>query len=113
MTYFWHAVILLLDGSTVRSMRFRNSDLQAFWEHPTDCDFCKLPAGIERVLFRKLQMLDAASTLQDLRVPPGNRLEKLRGSREGQYSIRVNAQWRLCFVWKDGEAREVEFCDYH
>ena len=97
----------------MRSMRFRNSDLQAFWEHPADCDFCKLPAGIERVLFRKLQMLDAASTLQDLRVPPGNRLEKLRGSREGQYSIRVNAQWRLCFVWKDGEAREVEFCDYH
>ena len=113
MTYFWHTVILLLDGSMVRSMRFRDSDLQAFWEHPTDCDFCKLPVGIERVLFRKLQLLDAASTLQDLRVPPGNRLEKLRGSREGQYSIRVNAQWRLCFVWKDGEAREVEFCDYH
>ena len=65
------------------------------------------------MLYRRLQMLDAAHTLLDLRTPPGNRLEKLSGSRAGSYSIRVNDQWRLCFRWSDGEAREVEFCDYH
>lgn len=58
-------------------------------------------------------MLGAAHSIQDLRVPPSNRLEKLRGDRAGQYSIRVNSQWRLCFNWVNGEAREVEFCDYH
>lgn len=58
-------------------------------------------------------MLDAANDLRDLRIPPSNHLEKLRGDRLGSYSIRVNLQWRLCFVWKDGEATEVELCDYH
>lgn len=58
-------------------------------------------------------MLDAAQTLQDLRVPPGNRLEKLTGDREGQRSIRINDQWRICFRWKDGNAYEVEITDYH
>ena len=65
------------------------------------------------MLYRRLQMLDAAHTLLDLRTPPGHHLEKLSGSRAGCYSIRVNDQWRLCFRWSDGEAREVEFCDYH
>lgn len=58
-------------------------------------------------------MLDAAQTLQDSRVPPGNRLEKLTGDREGQHSIRVNDQWRICFRWRDGNAYDVEIADYH
>ncbi len=58
-------------------------------------------------------MLDAASILTDLRVPPGNRLEKLKGDREGQYGIRVNDQWRVCFEWRSGDAYEVEIVDYH
>ncbi len=60
-----------------------------------------------------MQMLDAAQTLQFLRSPPGNRLEALRGDRRGQHSIRVNAQWRLCFIWTDNGPRDVEFVDYH
>jgi len=58
-------------------------------------------------------MLDAAENVGDLRVPPGNRLEKLKGDREGQYSIRINDQWRICFEWRDGDAYEVEITDYH
>jgi len=64
-------------------------------------------------LMRKLQILDAACVLDDLKVPPGNRLEALAGDRKGQYSIRVNRQWRLCFKWSNGEAKEVELVDYH
>ena len=63
--------------------------------------------------FRKLRMLNRALTLADLRVPPGNRLEMLRGDREGQYSIRINEQWRICFEWRDGDAYNVEIVDYH
>lgn len=62
---------------------------------------------------RKLEMIEAAESLEDLRVPPANRLEKLTRDRQGQYSIRVNDQWRVCFVWKDGDAYEVEITDYH
>ena len=62
---------------------------------------------------RKLRMLDAATVIDDLRLPPSNRLEKLRGHRRGQHSIRINDQWRICFVWKDGHASEVEIIDYH
>ena len=61
----------------------------------------------------KLTLLDAAATLEFLRSPPGNRLEALKGDRAGQHSIRVNDQWRLCFVWRDRDAHNVEFCDYH
>ena len=64
-------------------------------------------------MLRKLVALDAAEQLEDLRVPPGNRLEKLRGDRAGQHSIRVNDQWRICFLWKDGNAYDVEIVDYH
>lgn len=73
----------------------------------------KLPDDVQRTALRKLLMLDAASVLTDLRVPPGNRLEKLKGDREGQYSIRVNDQWRVCFEWRSGDAYEVEIVDYH
>jgi proteic killer suppression protein len=68
---------------------------------------------VQRAALRKLVMLDAAETLNDLRIPPGNRLEKLRGDRKGEYSIRVNDQWRLCFHWTAGDARNVEMTDYH
>ncbi|WP_082190076.1 type II toxin-antitoxin system RelE/ParE family toxin [Frateuria defendens] len=69
--------------------------------------------SIEGVARRKLEYLDAAQTLDDLRSPPGNRLEALKGDRAGQYSIRVNDQFRICFVWKDGAAHAVEIVDYH
>lgn len=69
--------------------------------------------GIERVAQRKLAQLDAAVELRDLNSPPGNRLEALRGDRKGQYSIRINEQWRICFAWRDGDAFEVEIVDYH
>ena len=62
---------------------------------------------------RKLRQLDASLTLDDLRNPPGNRLEALKGDRKGQWSIRINDQWRICFRWNDGEARDVEIADYH
>ncbi|HEX3674533.1 MAG TPA: type II toxin-antitoxin system RelE/ParE family toxin [Rhizomicrobium sp.] len=66
-----------------------------------------------RVALRKLLYLDAATILGDLRSPPGNRLEALKGNRKGQHSIRINDQWRICFVWKDGGAGDVEIVDYH
>ncbi len=69
--------------------------------------------AIERVARRKLAMLDAAEELRDLSAVPGNQLEKLRGDREGQYSIRINDQWRICFVWRGGDAYDVEITDYH
>ena len=69
--------------------------------------------SIERVALRKLDMLDAAVNIETLRVPPGNHLEALHGDREGQYSIRINQQWRICFVWRNGNAYDVEIVDYH
>ena len=72
-----------------------------------------LPPNLHRAGLRKLLLLDAAESLDDLRSPPGNRLERLRGDREGEYSIRVNDQWRVCFRWEDGDAYEVEITDYH
>ncbi len=73
----------------------------------------KLPGDIQRVALRKLKMLHRSRFLSDLRVPPANRLERLKGSREGQYSIRVNDQWRICFRWDRGDAFDVEIVDYH
>ncbi len=71
------------------------------------------PADLARAARRKLRMLDAAARLDDLRAPPGNRLEALSGNRAGQHSIRINDQWRVCFVWSDGNAHAVEITDYH
>ena len=68
---------------------------------------------VQRQAHRKLLLLDAATQLEDLRRPIGNRLERLRGDRVGQYSIRINDQWRLCFVWRPDGAHEAEICDYH
>ena len=73
----------------------------------------KLPHDVRRVARRKLEILDAAETLEDLRNPPANRLEKLHGKRAGQHSIRINDQWRLCFVWRETNAHDVEIVDYH
>ena len=73
----------------------------------------KLPSDIQSVARRKLSYVKNAKTLQDLRIPPANRLEALQGDRRGQYSIRINDQWRICFVWRDGDAYNVEMVDYH
>jgi len=73
----------------------------------------KLPHEIQKTAFRKLRMLNRSVGLNDLKVPPGNRLEKLHGSRKGQYSIRINNQWRICFEWNDNDAYNVEIVDYH
>ncbi|MEU4444619.1 type II toxin-antitoxin system RelE/ParE family toxin [Actinosynnema sp. NPDC050801] len=72
-----------------------------------------LDPNVQRVALRKLAILDAAETLEDLRVPPGNRLEKLHGDRAGQYSVRINQQWRICFRWTDAGPENVEIVDYH
>jgi toxin HigB-1 len=73
----------------------------------------RLPANIQAVARRKLRMLNNAQTLDDLRIPPANRLEALKGERKGQHSIRINDQWRICFTWKTGDAHDVEIVDYH
>jgi proteic killer suppression protein len=73
----------------------------------------RLGSDVSRTAFRKLLQIDGASELRTLRLPPGNRLETLKGDREGQYSIRINDQWRICFRWKDGDAYEIEIVDYH
>lgn len=73
----------------------------------------RLPRDLQRVAARKLEMLDAATSLRALSVPPANRLEKLRGDRAGWYSVRVNRQWRICFRWIEANAYDVELVDYH
>jgi proteic killer suppression protein len=73
----------------------------------------RFSADVHRIALRKLLLLDAAERLEDLRIPPGNRLEKLTGNRQGQHSIRINDQWRICFHWSEGDAYEVEIADYH
>jgi proteic killer suppression protein len=73
----------------------------------------KLPRDIQQIALRKLRMLNNVKSLNDLRVPPANRLEKMKGNREGQLSIRINDQWRICFKWRSGDVHEVEITDYH
>ena len=73
----------------------------------------KLPSAIQRTAMRKLWMLDASQAINDLRVPPANHLEQLKGNRKGQYSIRINEQWRICFKWDKSDAYKVEIIDYH
>jgi proteic killer suppression protein len=89
---------------------FRNAAAQAAWARR----FIKgVPNEIVKVANRKLMQLHNARTLEDLRAPPGNRLEALSGDRKGQHSIRINDQWRVCFIWRDGDAHDVEIVDYH
>jgi len=92
--------------------------IQTFRDNETEKIFnrqfsAKLPKNIQGIARKKLVILDAAVDLNDLRVPPGNRLEALRGNRKGQHSIRINDQWRICFKWRNGSAYEVKITDYH
>ena len=89
---------------------FKDKETQKIFERQRSR---KLPSDIQQVALRKLRMLNRAETLQDLRVPPANRLERLMGNRDGQYSIRINDQWRICFEWQDGDSLNVEIVDYH
>ena len=73
----------------------------------------RLPPHLQRAAYKKLVLIHAAEAIQDLRLPPGNRLEKLAGDRVGQYSIRINDRWRICFAWRDQDAYDVEIADYH
>lgn len=89
---------------------FGNRSTERIWSE----QFAKgIDRAVQRVALRKLELLHAAATVEDLRIPPGNRLERLKGDRKGQHSIRVNDQWRICFIWKDGGADHVELVDYH
>lgn len=92
--------------------------IRSFRDKDTERLFDRKPVkkwgpDVQRLGLRKLRMLDAATTLEDLKSPPGNRLEKLAGDRAGQWSIRVNQQWRVCFDWKGNDAYQVEMVDYH
>ncbi len=89
---------------------FADREAEKIWRGTTSR---RLPAGIQSVARRKLRMLGNAFVLDDLRIPPANRLEALKGSRKGQYSIRINDQWRICFRWIEGDAHDVEIVDYH
>jgi proteic killer suppression protein len=89
---------------------FRGTETELIWQGIRSR---KLPPDIQPVALRKLMMLHRARTLTDLRVPPANRLEALRGKRAGQWSIRINRQWRVCFRWREGDACDVEIADYH
>jgi toxin HigB-1 len=90
-------------------LNFANRDTQAIFEDR----YVRAFSGFERQARKKLLILNAAGALDDLRIPPGNRLEALSGNRKGQHSIRINGQWRICFVWKNGHAHDVEVVDYH
>lgn len=89
---------------------FADKETERLWNR----EFSKrLPHEIQRIAFRKLIILHRSKTLDDLKVPPGNRLEELSGDRRGQHSIRINRQWRICFRWSNGSATDVEITDYH
>ncbi len=89
---------------------FRSRETEKIWNGIRSK---RLPQNIQQIARRKLRMLNNARSINDLRVPPANRLEALRGNRKGQHSIRINDQWRICFVWMDGNAVNVEIVDYH
>lgn len=89
---------------------FGSKDTERIWHE----QYVKgVDRAVQRATLRKLELIHAAKDVEDLRIPPGNRLERLAGDRRGQHSIRVNAQWRICFVWTEGEAEHVELVDYH
>jgi proteic killer suppression protein len=89
---------------------FRSRETEKIWNGIRSK---RLPQSIQQIARRKLRMLNNARSLNDLRIPPANRLEALRGNRKGQHSIRINDQWRICFAWMDGDAVHVEIMDYH
>jgi proteic killer suppression protein len=89
---------------------FRDRETEKIWRGEVSR---KLPRDVQQVARRKLRMINNARTLTDLRAPPGNRLEALSGTRAGQHSIRINDQWRVCFVWCEGHVTDLEIVDYH
>jgi proteic killer suppression protein len=89
---------------------FADSETELIWDGTASR---RLPVDIQAVARRKLRMLNSAVGLEDLRIPPANRLEALKGARKGQHSIRINDQWRICFRWKEGDAFNVTIVDYH
>lgn len=93
--------------------RFKQRWLWEFFVSPDSVRPRQIPASLRRVTYRKVAILFAAAALNDLRVPPGNRLELFAGDRKGQWSIRINDQYRLCFKWEGDHAADIEFCDYH
>ena len=90
-------------------VNFRDAEAAAIWEGRRSR---RLPSDVNRTL-RKLRLINNAKHLDDLGVPPGNRIEALKGERHGQHSIRINDQWQICFVWREGHAHQVEIVDYH
>ena len=91
-------------------LSFRSGETESIWRGQ-ECR--RIPFDVQKLARRKLRMLNNAQNVEDLRVPPGNRLEALKGDRKGQYSIRVNDRWRICFVWSAAGAAQVELVDYH
>ena len=89
---------------------FRDPETERVWKEERSR---RIPASLRKTALKKLQIVNAAGALGDLALPPGNRLERLRGDREGQHSIRINDQYRICFEWRDGNAYQVEIVDYH
>ncbi len=89
---------------------FRDKETEKIWDNTYSR---KLPHNIQSIALRKLRLIDAAVSIDFLRVPPGNRLEALKGNRKGQHSIRINQQWRICFQWIEGHSEKVEITDYH
>jgi proteic killer suppression protein len=89
---------------------FKNKETEKIYSREISLKF---PRDIQQGALRKLRMINNSKNINDLRIPPANRLEKLSGIREGQHSIRINDQWRICFIWRDGDAYAVEITDYH
>ena len=108
----------MLSLVVINGRRYGSFMIKSFRDRDTERLFKRepirrLPARLQRRSLRKLLILDAADQLADLKLPPGNKLEKLKGNRAGQHSIRINDQWRICFRWRDGDACDVEITDYH
>ena len=94
-------------------LSFRDQATEDFYHNRPTHRAARFPANIRSTALRKLDILNAAHRLTDLQMPPGNRLEALKGDRLGQWSIRINDQWRICFVWTESDAHDVEIVDYH
>ena len=107
----WYCLPIVMPCSTIMIVGFKSGETKRIFDGFTSRSY---PSDIQKIALRKLLLLDAALSINDLRVPPGNRLEKLMGARKGQRSIRINSQWRICFIWTDeNNADQVEIVDYH
>lgn len=105
-----YAIRITYNSNVILIKTFACKETKKIWNGQRSS---KLPGDIQNRALRKLRQLDASQTLEDLRNPPGNRLEILKGDRRGQYSIRIQQQWRICFTWDKGNANDVEIVDYH